>query len=135
MQDTFIGRTKEQAVLKKALTSNRAELISVIGRRRIGKTFLVKTMYQDNLVFELTGTQNAPLAEQLLNFAYALQLNFDNSLIINPPKNWMEAFFLLIAHLKKLPKDKKPVIFLDELPWLSTHKSGFLRALGWFWNT
>lgn len=135
MQDKFIGRTEEQAVLNKALKSNRAELISVIGRRRIGKTFLVKTIYKDHLAFELTGTQNAPLSEQLLNFTYALQLSTDNALIVKPPNNWMEAFFLLVNYLKMQPQKKKPVIFLDEVPWLDTHKSGFLRALGWFWNS
>ncbi|MFK7935118.1 MAG: ATP-binding protein [Saprospiraceae bacterium] len=135
MSDQLIGRAQEQAVLEKALQSNRAEMVSVIGRRRIGKTFLVKTIYQENLVFELTGTQNAPLAEQLLNFTYAPQLSADNLLLPKPPANWMEAFYILIKYLKKLPKDRKPVIFLDEVPWLATHRSGFLRALSFFWNS
>lgn len=135
MQDKLIGRAQEKAILEKALQSERAEMVSVIGRRRIGKTFLIKTIYKEHLVFELTGTQNAPLSEQLLNFTYALQLSSGNLLIGKPPSNWMEAFYILINYLKQLPKDKKPVVFLDELPWLATHKSGFLRGLSFFWNT
>jgi AAA+ ATPase superfamily predicted ATPase len=135
MQDKLIGRAQEEAILQKALQSERAEMVSVIGRRRIGKTFLIKTIYKEHLVFELTGTQNAPLSEQLLNFTYALQLSSGNLLIGKPPSNWMEAFYILINYLKQLPKDKKPVVFLDELPWLATHKSGFLRGLSFFWNT
>lgn len=135
MQDQLIGRTEEKAVLQKALQSDGAEMVSVIGRRRIGKTFLIKVICKDHLVFELTGTQKAPLSEQLLNFTYALQLSSGKPLLGKPPTNWMEAFFILINYLKTLPKEKKPVVFLDELPWLATHRSGFLRALSFFWNS
>ncbi len=135
MDTPLIGRKKEIEILEKALRSPEAEMISVTGRRRIGKTYLIKKVLQENIVFELTGTKNAPLSEQLLNFSYALQLSSENALIVKPPSSWMEAFFLLINYLKKLPTDKKHVVFLDELPWLSTHKSGFLRALSFFWNS
>lgn len=131
----FTGRKKEQKVLQKALESGEAEMVSVIGRRRIGKTFLIKRFYKDHIVFELTGTKGAPLAEQLQNFAYSLQLASGNSLLVKAPSDWMESFFLLINYLKKLPSDRKHVVFLDELPWLATHKSGFLRALSFFWNS
>lgn len=135
MHNILIGREEEKEVLLKALQSNSAEMVSVIGRRRIGKTFLIKTVYKDHLVFELTGTQNAPLSEQLQNFTYALQLSSGSMLLGKPPSNWMEAFFILINYLKQFPKKQKPVVFLDELPWLATHKSGFLRGLSFFWNT
>lgn len=135
MTSEFTGRKKEQEILQKALYSKEAEMVSVIGRRRIGKTFLIKTAYQGQIAFELTGTKGAPLAEQLQNFAYSLRLATDNALIVKPPSDWMEAFFMLINYLKKLPADRKPVVFFDELPWLSTHKSGFLRGLSYFWNS
>ncbi len=135
MKNTFTGRDKEIEVLQKALQSNEAEMVSVIGRRRIGKTFLIKHVYKDNIVFELTGTRNAPMNEQLQNFMFSLQLVTGNSIIGKPPGNWMEAFFILINYLKDRSSDQKPVIFLDELPWLSTHRSGFLRGLSFFWNS
>ncbi|MEM6698424.1 MAG: ATP-binding protein [Bacteroidota bacterium] len=136
MKKIFVGRKQEIAVLQKALQSNESEMISVIGRRRIGKTFLVKNVYKENIVFELTGTRNAPLKEQLQNFLFSLQLaNGQNTILGKPPSNWMEAFFMLINYLNALPKNKKHVIFLDELPWLSTHRSGFLRGLSFFWNS
>lgn len=135
MRNVLTGRGKEIEILQKALQSKESEMVSVIGRRRIGKTFLVKNVYKDNIVFELTGTRNAPLNEQLQNFIFSLQLATENSVIGKPPSNWMEAFFILINYLKKLPSDKKHVVFLDELPWLSTHRSGFLRGLSFFWNS
>jgi len=135
MESTFTGREKEIAILHKALQSKESEMVSVIGRRRIGKTFLIKHVYQDNIAFELTGTRNAPINEQLQNFMFSLKLATGNSIIGKPPSNWMEAFFMLINYLKALPKNKKQVVFLDELPWLSTHRSGFLRGLSYFWNS
>ena len=136
MQNQIIGRKEEIEVLHKALESKNAEMISVIGRRRVGKTFLIKTIYQEQIAFELTGTKDAPLGEQLLNFFYALQLSAPNLILAKPPSNWMEAFFTLIKYLKSRPENSsKAVVFLDELPWLATHKSGFLRALSFFWNS
>jgi hypothetical protein len=44
-------------------------------------------------------------------------------------------FFQLSQALEKKPKEGKWVVFLDELPWLATHRSGFLKGLSWFWNS
>jgi uncharacterized protein len=135
MATPFIGRKKEQEVLKKALESNEAEMVSVIGRRRIGKTYLIKNFYQEHIVFELTGVKDAPMEEQLVNFANALQKASKNTLIVKPFQNWQEAFFVLTNYLEKLQQERKYVVFFDELPWLSTNKSEFIRGLSYFWNS
>ncbi|MGB0861617.1 MAG: AAA family ATPase [Saprospiraceae bacterium] len=134
-KETFVGREKEQAILRKALTSYEAEMIAIIGRRRIGKTYLIKETYKGNIVFEITGLQNAPLSEQLENFTYWLQKISNSKISLPTPKNWLKAFMMLIDYLETLDTSTKKVVFLDELPWLSTHRSGFLRALGFFWNS
>jgi uncharacterized protein len=131
----FIGRIKEQEILQKALKSTEAEMVSVIGRRRIGKTFLIKTVYKEQIVFELTGIKNASLTEQLRNFTYALELANSDMFIAKPPMDWMEAFFILIKVLKKRSTDQKYVVFFDEVPWLSTRKSDFLKGFSFFWNS
>jgi uncharacterized protein len=131
----FIGRKKEQEILQKALASNEAEMVSVIGRRRIGKTFLIKTIYKEQMVFELTGVKNATTETQLQNFAVSLQNTIDHTINIPAPKNWLEAFFVLTTYLRKLPEDRKYVVFLDELPWLATPKSDFIAGLSYFWNS
>ncbi len=134
MQTTFIGRKEEQAILKEALDSREAEMIAVIGRRRVGKTFLIKTVYQKEIVFDITGIQNGELQNQLQAFRDQLVEYSKNQLTIPKPGDWFEAFKLLKEYLQTLPKNKKPVIFFDELPWLATHKSKFLQAFGYFWN-
>ncbi len=135
MGKKFIGRKKEEEILLKALVSDEAEMISVIGRRRVGKTFLIKSVYQNRINFEITGIQNAPKNEQLRNFANSLKAVAPLALLAKPPADWLEAFFLLINYLKQKEQAEKLVVFFDELPWLATHKSGFLRGLSYFWNS
>ena len=73
MSDVLIGRKEEQAILLEALHSKRAEMVAVFGRRRVGKTFLIKQTYQEHIVFELTGLQGARNADQLQNFSRQLE--------------------------------------------------------------
>lgn len=135
MATAFIGRKKEQEILQKALQSGEAEMVSVIGRRRVGKTHLVKTFYKDHIVFEATGIKDGTHEEQLFMFTQGLQRATKNTLIVKPFKDWMEAFFTLILYLENLPKDRKHVVFFDEVPWFSAHKSDFIRGLSYFWNS
>ena len=135
MKLQLIGREKEREILQDALQSYGAEMVAVIGRRRVGKTFLVENEYRDNLVFHVTGLQKAPLKEQLENFAYRLQKFSGSRLAVQTPASWLRAFMLLIDYLETLDLGKKKVVFLDELSWMATRKSGFLRALGFFWNS
>jgi hypothetical protein len=135
MDVKLVGRKQEQEILRKALQSTEAEMVAVIGRRRVGKTFLVSNVYREQIVFEMTGIQNGSLTNQLTNFADQLTEFAKPSLPLKQPDNWLEAFQLLRTYLKQLPGKAKRVIFFDELPWIATHKSGFLDALGYFWNS
>lgn len=135
MKKELIGREKEQEILFSALQSNQSEFVAVIGRRRVGKTFLIKQCYHQNIDFELTGLQHASKTEQLQNFTFAIRTYFPDKEVPNRPKTWLEAFFLLAQVLGEKQKQEKMVVFLDELPWLSTKRSGFITGLGWFWNS
>jgi len=135
IQNALIGRKTEQEILLKALDSAEAEMIAVFGRRRVGKTFLVKQTYRENIAFEITGLQNANNLEQLQNFSLQLATISKPLLPLKTPANWLEAFFMLATYLDGQPSDQKRVIFFDEVPWMATHKSGFLMGLGWFWNS
>lgn len=128
------GRKKEIEILKEALTSDEAEMISVIGRRRVGKTFLVQEIYKSDIVFEISGIQNASGNEQLRNFNERL-IEFFPTADVKIPTDWLDAFFLLIRLLREQKTRKKRVVFFDEVPWMATHKSGFLKGLSHFWNS
>lgn len=135
MNTIFVGRKKEQAILQEALQSQEAELIAVIGRRRVGKTFMVKTVYEDALVFDITGIQNGALSDQLMLFSERLAEFSKSEVALAKAKSWFDAFKQLKTYLQSLPSTKKHVLFFDELPWLATHKSKFLQAFGYFWNS
>lgn len=131
--EKLIAREKEQVILQEALISNRSEMVAIVGRRRVGKTFLIRSVYNGQIDLEFTGVQNAPLEEQLDNFYFLLQQFSDEKL--DAPKNWLHAFHLLITILEnKKREERKLILFFDELPWLATRRSGFLRAFGFFWN-
>lgn len=131
----IIGRREELAVLKSATGSKEAELIAVYGRRRIGKTYLIRNYYKDRIAFELTGMNNGTLKAQLLQFSKALQNAVNTPLPLAPPQGWVDAFIALEQTLSTLSKKKKWVVFFDEFPWLNSRKSGFLEAFDHFWNT
>ena len=136
-QNTIVGRVDEIEVLSKAFTSNSPEFIAIYGRRRIGKTFLIKEFFKDSICFELIGIHKASLSVQLSNFAYSLKDSMGIAILPQTPKTWMEAFSNLeqfFGNLRDKKKGKK-VIFIDELPWLNTPRSNFLSALEHFWNS
>ena len=131
-----IGRKTEMAIMQKLMTSGEAELLAVIGRRRVGKTFLVRSVFGRVLQFEITGIHKATLNEQLQDFSFQMSKIPGNKQKQVTPGNWTEAFRQLSAVLeKKQRSNEKQVLFFDELPWLASRKSGFLSALDHFWNT
>ena len=134
-KNALIGRIEEIKILNNAFQSSKAEMVAVIGRRRVGKTFLVKSVYENKIDFEITGIQHATRSEQLRNFMIQISKYSSGNFPITEPRDWLEAFYLLSKFLEIKQESEKNVIFLDELPWLATHKSGFLKGLGWFWNS
>lgn len=132
MKPLFIGRENEYKALKEFFNSDRSEFIAVYGRRRVGKTFLVRTAAEDRFAFFVTGVHKASKSDQLINFAIALQRYSGQDLSVQ--KNWILAFYKLSQYLESLPEGQK-VVFIDELPWMDTAKSGFIAALENFWNS
>ena len=129
------GRGAEIKKLQRALHSDQPELIAVYGRRRVGKTYLVREFFDDRICFELTGIHRATLREQLDNFAGALSESTNSTLPLKSPGTWQEAFAQLKVFLSTIKSKDKKVVFLDELPWLNTPRSGFLKHLEHFWNS
>ena len=111
MSKSLIGRKKEQATLQKVLQSDEAEMVAVIGRRRVGKTFLIREHFNYTFDFQLTGLANAKTKQQLINFQVSLQRQ-SNLTIDQIPKDWFSAFQLLIDHLESILDNRKKIIFL-----------------------
>ncbi len=130
-----IGRTEEKKLLFDIINSTDPELVAMYGRRRVGKTFLIRNSLETQLIFEFSGIHNAPLNQQLENFIQAITKATGSKIALATPKNWQEAFKLLTDYTTPLIKKQKKVIFFDEFPWICTPKSGFMQAFEHFWNS
>lgn len=127
----IIGRTKEVAQLQAVLDSDKAELVAVYGRRRIGKTYLVKEFFNEKFDFYATGIFEGKLQDELNAFCDTLRNKQKDLPKIN---TWLEAFTALRDYLGKLKKSRI-VVFLDELPWFDAPSGQFTKAFEWFWNS
>lgn len=133
---SVIGREEQIALLQDALDSDMSEFIAIYGRRRIGKTFLVKEFFNNSFDFAYTGIEEYSTRQQLSEFHRSL-LRYGLTKC-GKPQNWFEAFDMLRRLIEaKSPVDntnRKKVIFIDELPWMDAKGSDFVKALGHFWN-
>lgn len=133
----MIGRQKELQILNEAYNSDKAEMIAVYGRRRIGKTYMIREFYAkkpNTFALTLTGQSGDDMKAQIRNTARALKESCGIS--IAATAKWDEVFAKIKEfHQNNAPKYEHFVLFIDELPWIATAKSGFVGALGYAWNT
>ncbi|MBL7791957.1 MAG: ATPase [Saprospiraceae bacterium] len=130
---TLTGRKRELEKLERLAQSPKPEFLAVYGRRRVGKTFLIRTYFNNQFDFYATGLAKGSTKQQLANFAIFIHKHFGDQSIV--PANWLEAFNQLIGLLEKSRTGKKRVIFIDEMPWFDTRKSDFMIGLEFFWNS
>ena len=127
----IIGRKEELREIREAYKSEYSQFIAVYGRRRVGKTFLVREAFDYSFTFQHTGVANLNMKGQLEAFRMSLMEQGHKECPVL--KSWLEAFNELKVIVKS-SKKKKKVLFIDEISWIDTPKSGFLAALENFWN-
>lgn len=127
----LIGRKTEREMLQGAINDTRSHFIAVYGRRRVGKTFLIRESCGYRFFFQHAGLSNGKLGEQL--FAFSSSLKDMGLKVKKKPKSWLEAFELLKDGVRQSTEQRK-VIFIDELSWMDTPKSDLMTALENFWN-
>lgn len=130
----IVGRKRELKQIQIILESPKSEFLAVYGRRRVGKTFLIREFFEYKFDFQLSGLANANTAQQLFNFHISLSRQYPK-LYEQKPNTWLEAFQRLIDYLESIETNTKKVVFFDEMPWLDTKKSDFVMGLEHFWNS
>ncbi len=128
----LIGRENELSVLNSIYTSGKSEFVAIYGRRRVGKTFLIRSVFEEKFTFQITGLAKASLGQQLTNFHLAITKHYMAKDFL-PVKDWLEAFSQLSDFLET--KKGRKVVFIDELPWFDTRNSKFIQGLEHFWNS
>lgn len=128
------GRHDETRIMKWQHERLGSQFLAMYGRRRVGKTYLIRQVYKKETVFACTGLKDGDIADQILNFYLAIQKQTKKVML--PPKTWIQAFTLLEEYLDTVHprKGKKKVVFIDEIPWMDTKRSGFMPAFTRFWN-
>lgn len=128
----MIGRKTEKEELLSTLEADESQFVAVYGRRRVGKTYLIRETFDYHFAFQHTGLAKGTLTEQLGEFQESLrQAGMKRP---HRPKSWMDAFHMLSDFIAGLAHEGKKVIFIDELPWMDTVRSNLLSALEHFWN-
>lgn len=131
----IIARTEEVKALRKAKESDGSRFIAVYGRRRVGKTYLIREAYGYHFLFQHAGLspEQGGKTKKVQLEAFSISLSKAGLKEFVKPTNWLEAFSLL-EDLVELSDEPKKVIFIDELSWMDTRKSDLIPALEYFWN-
>lgn len=131
----IIGRKKEVAILESLWKSKDPEFLALYGRRRVGKTYLIRQFFSNKGTYlEVSGSKDKPMKSQIEVFMKALSLTFYNGAPLKSIGSWDAAFEILTKNLEAQPFSKKIVIFFDELPWMATKRSGLLQSIDYYWN-
>src|SRR3990167_1549245 len=132
----IFGRQEETETLMTILQSKQPEFLALYGRRRIGKTYLIRQAFakKNVIFFNATGMQGGSRRQQLSHFIDKLSEVFYHGAPLVVSENWSDAFKLLTKALKEQPKNRKIILFFDELPWMATKKSRLLETLEYYWN-
>ena len=131
----LLGRKSERQTLNHNLKATTSKLIVVYGRRRVGKTFLVREHFKNKILFEVSGLYKGDMADQLQHFITALAKQGYYEASLTKPISWFAAFEMLALFIESKKKNKRKIIFIDELPWFDTPRSKFLIAFESFWNS
>ena len=139
---TIIGREAEIETLSRLYNSRNSEFAALYGRRRVGKSYLVNEFFKNKILFTAVGTYVKDENEDYESYRRLQLSHFYDALILAgldssnaAPKSWREAF-LLLRILLSSKRNKRKVIFIDELPWLAgPHSSEMIAELGYFWNS
>lgn len=137
MADSMIGREREIKILEEILSSDKPEFLTVHGRRRVGKTFLIKNLMKKKEVvfFRVTGMKDASFKKQIRHVTDEIGNAFYKGVRLETKKDWHETFFLLTEAFQQVQaKNKSIVLFFDEFPWMATKKSLLLQVLDHYWN-
>lgn len=132
----IIGREEELKLLENLFKSKKPEFLAIYGRRRVGKTYLIRQFFsqKDAVFFNVTGTKMGAKKKQLTHFIGQISTVFYGGIPLSVPQQWDDAFDLLTKAMAQVPKNKKIVLFFDEIPWMATRKSHLLESLDYYWN-
>jgi AAA+ ATPase superfamily predicted ATPase len=127
----FIGRTRELRLLNDLSTKKVANLVVIRGRRRIGKSRLIREFAQGKLFYSFVGLAPTPeTTAQLQRNEFSKQLSVQTGLPDITADDWSKLFLLLADKVK----NTKAIILFDEISWMGSKDPEFLGKLKNMWD-
>ncbi len=131
----IVGRNPELELLDKLYRSGKPEFLAIYSRRGVGKTYLIHEFFKnEDFYFNLLGIKGASLRKQLLYFSEEFLSVFGPIEDYKVPENWFDAFQQLRDGIQRIKRNERIILFLDDLPWLTTPRSCFIENLNHFWD-
>lgn len=124
----LIGRQREKELLSDSSKSERAELVIVYGRRRVGKSALLQSFIKTPHDYYFEGLQDADTPEQIAHFMR--QLAKQQGTLPMLATRWHETFE---AFSQVIGKGKHFVVF-DEFPWMAAERHELVSLIKYFWD-
>lgn len=126
----FIDRKKELKILGDRFGSGRAEFLVIYGRRRIGKTELVKRIIAEKNGIILMGREESQKL-QLQRFSRLLGEYFEDEFLTKQGLNNWDAFF---EYIYEKSKNKRLILALDEFPYLVKEEKALPSIIQDYWD-
>jgi hypothetical protein len=132
----FVGRKNELKLLKDAYRSEKDELVVLYGRRRIGKSSLVKRFAEKKRTYyEFEALEGETTQGQINHFLQQLKKQIDDPILDSVRfANWEQVFTYLTEKVIKSKNKVKKILFLDELPWMAAGRIRLVSLLKYYWD-
>ncbi|MBP6985531.1 MAG: ATPase [Alphaproteobacteria bacterium] len=130
-ESTFIGRKAELQELGKFLKKRSASLIVVQGRRRIGKSRLIREFGKKFRMLTFSGVPPSAKTthrDQLNEFGWQLGKALGGDSV--KADDWNDLFF----HLSENTQQGRVIIVFDEISWMGSRDNNFLGKLKNAWD-
>jgi AAA+ ATPase superfamily predicted ATPase len=124
----FVGRRSEIQTLRTMLDTQTPGIAVIYGRRRIGKSALIRKALEGRPAVYFEGLEGQGKQKQIRNFL--LQLDRQISIDVKKVSTWSEAFLLLLPALRAQPA----CIVLDEFQWIANYGSEIVAELKMVWD-
>jgi AAA+ ATPase superfamily predicted ATPase len=124
----FIGRKVEIAQLTALIDLPRPSIAVIYGRRRVGKSELIRHVTQGKNVLSFEGLEGQPKHKQIKNFLF--QLSAQSNIREKNISDWPDALILL----RTLTQDGQWIIILDEFQWMANYQNELVSVIKMIWE-
>jgi len=124
----FVGRVQEKRQLEAAVKAPEPRIALIYGRRRVGKTSLIRAAVGKSPAIFIEGLENQSQQTQIASFLR--QVREQTGREAGPATTWEDA----LLGLHRLLGKKRMILVLDEFQWLANYRQELISALKMVWE-